>query len=178
MAKLKMTEDENGKSTKMAHSMVAKDGEVVKFVEDCSCEGQVENWLNNLLDAMRVTIRAEFSKSMKTVTEHARDKWLMMYPAQVSLAGTQICWTNDVNSAFQKLEEGYENALKDYYKRQISQLNYLIVLLLGNLTKGERQKIMTVCTIDVHSRDTVAKLISKKLESLLSFDWQSQLRHR
>ena len=46
-----------------------------------------------------------------------------------------------MNNAFHRLEEGYENALKDYYKKQIAQLNSLIVLLLGNLSKGDRQKV-------------------------------------
>ena len=60
---------------------------------------------------------------------------------KVALAGTQIFWTTEVNNAFHRLEEGYENALKDYYKKQIAQLNALIVLLLGNLSKGDRQKV-------------------------------------
>ena len=37
---------------------------------------------------------------------------------------------------------------------------------------------MSICTIDVHSRDTVAKMIQQKVESVFSFSWQSQLRHR
>lgn len=37
---------------------------------------------------------------------------------------------------------------------------------------------MTVCTIDVHSRDVIAKMISQKVESSTAFQWQSQLRHR
>ena len=65
--------------------------------------------------------------------------------------------------AFGKLEEGYEAAIKDYYKKQIAQLNNLITLLLGKLSKGDRQKIMTICTIDVHSRDVVGKLITHKV---------------
>ena len=65
---------------------------------------------------------------------------------------TQIIFNNQVGVAFNKLDEGYESAMKDYYKKQIAQLNNLISLLLGKLTKGERQKIMTICTIDVHSR--------------------------
>lgn len=36
-------------------------------------------------------------------------------------------------------------------------------MLLGDLTPGDRQKIMTVCTIDVHARDVVANLISQKV---------------
>ena len=66
----------------------------------------------------------------------ARDLWLFDYPAQVSLCGTQVWWTTEVGIAFTKLEEGYENAIKDYYKKQIAQLNNLITLLLGSLTKG------------------------------------------
>jgi len=65
--------------------------------------------------------------------------------------------------AFGRLEEGYENAMKDYNKKQIQQLNNLITMLLGDLTKGDRQKIMTICTIDVHARDVVAKMIAQKV---------------
>lgn len=40
-------------------------------------------------------------------------------------------------------------------------------MLLGDLTPGDRQKIMTVCTIDVHARDVVANLITQKVLRLL-----------
>lgn len=49
-----------------------------------------------------------------------------------------------------------------YLLPQISQLNALITLLIGNLNAGDRMKIMTICTIDVHARDVVAKMISAK----------------
>ena len=68
-----------------------------------------------------------------------------------------------VGFAFNKLEEGYESAIKDYYKKQIAQLNNLITLLLGKLKKGDRQNIMTICTIDVHSRDVVGRIITRLL---------------
>ena len=35
----------------------------------------------------------------------------------MALAGTQIWWTTEVNIAFSRMEEGYENALKDYWRR-------------------------------------------------------------
>ena len=175
MAKLKMGIGADGN---LAVQMTSKDGETVNFTVPCLCEGQVEVWLNRLMDAMRSTIRSEFEKSMGTYEDAMRDQWLFDYPAQVALAGTQIFWSLEVSNSFAKLEEGYENALKDYYKKQINQLNSLITLLLGSLTKGERQKVMTICTIDVHSRDVVSKMIQNKVDSNLSFSWQSQLRHR
>ncbi len=65
--------------------------------------------------------------------------------------------------AFARLEEGYDNAMKEYYKKQVSQLNTLISMLVGQLTPGDRQKVMTICTIDVHARDVVAKMIAQKV---------------
>lgn len=97
---------------------------------------------------------------------------------QVGLCITQIWWSIEVNEALKKQQEGYENAMKDYQRKQINQLNALITLLLGELSAGDRQKIMTICTIDVHSRECVAKMISQRVENASAFQWQSQLRHR
>lgn len=177
MAKLKLRD--TGKEIEtQAYCMIAKDGEEVDFCQECICEGQVEVWLNRLMNAMRETLRLSLSDAVKTYEVKPRDQWLFDYPSQVSLCGTQIWWTSEVGIAFGKFEEGYENAIRDYYKKQIAQLNNLITLLLGSLTKGDRQKVMTICTIDVHSRDVVGKLITSKIESVLAFMWQSQLRHR
>ena len=37
---------------------------------------------------------------------------------------------------------------------------------------------MTICTIDVHARDVVAKLIQQKVENAQAFTWLCRLRHR
>jgi len=51
-------------------------------------------------------------------------------------------------------------------------------MLVGKLSENDRQKIMTICTIEVHNRDVVAKLILQKVENSQAFTWLSQLRHR
>ncbi|KAL4716976.1 hypothetical protein ACJJTC_012787 [Scirpophaga incertulas] len=177
MAKLKFAYSENPKE-KLALGMIAKDGEYVTFQGTCLCNGAVEIWLNSLQLIMRSTIRHNFGEAFKSYKVKPREEWLFDFMAQVSLCGTQIWWTTDVNLAFSKLESGSENALKDYYKKQLLQLSTLITLLVGELTKQDRQKIMTICTIDVHSRDVVSKLIIEKIETGSAFQWQSQLRHR
>lgn len=69
---------------------------------------------------MRETIRQNFLESTLSYEEKPREQWLFDYPAQVSLCGTQIWWTTEVNIAFARLEEGYENALKDYQRKQVN----------------------------------------------------------
>ncbi|XP_058061407.1 LOW QUALITY PROTEIN: dynein beta chain, ciliary-like [Anopheles bellator] len=166
-------------SSRTAVGMISKENEeFVAFKDPCDCSGKVEIWLNRVTDSMRLTLRDLFEQAVAAYEEKPRDVWTLDWPAQPALCATQIWWTTEVNVAFGKLEEGYENALKDYQKKQILQLNALIVRLCGDLSQGVRQKIMTICTIDVHSRDVVAKMIQQKVESGLAFQWQSQLRHR
>ncbi|XP_051851510.1 dynein axonemal heavy chain 9 [Antechinus flavipes] len=178
MARMKFQVDSNKKTTKKSLGMYSKEEEYVNFSEPCDCNGQVEIWLNHILDHMRATIRHEMTEGVTAYEEKPREQWLFDYPAQVALTCTQIWWTTEVGIVFARLEEGYENAMKEYYKKQVTQLNTLITMLIGQLSKGDRQKIMTICTIDVHARDVVAKMISQKIESTQAFLWLSQLRHR
>lgn len=120
MAKLKFKEDEEGNLTKTAVGMYSKEGEYVEFNEVCMCTGQVEVWLNRLMKAMCSTVRHYMCEAVVTYEEKPREQWLFDYMAQVALCGTQIWWTTEVGIAFGRLEEGYENALKDYYKKQVS----------------------------------------------------------
>ncbi|KAH8382612.1 hypothetical protein KR009_004377 [Drosophila setifemur] len=142
------------------------------------CGGRVELWLRAIIQQMRSTLHELFRRALRAFGGKPRELWLYDWPAQVALCCSQISWTADVNRSFGCMEEGYEGVMKELHKRQIAQLNALINLLLGELSPGDRQKIMTICTIDVHSRDVVGKIIATKVDNSLAFQWQSQLRHR
>uniref|UniRef100_A0A6I8PET2 Dynein axonemal heavy chain 11 n=2 Tax=Ornithorhynchus anatinus TaxID=9258 RepID=A0A6I8PET2_ORNAN len=171
-------EDYQQMLTNTATGMFSKEKESVPFHAACDCVGQVETWLKRLEGTMRETVRRSIPEATAAYEEKPREQWIFDFPAQAVLTSSQIWWTTDVGIAFSRLEEGFETALKDYHKKQIAQLNALIALLLGELAPGDRQKIMTVCTIDVHARDVVAKLVAQKVTSSQAFAWLSQLRHR
>ncbi|KAM6297472.1 dynein axonemal heavy chain 17 [Aegotheles albertisi] len=178
LAKLKFKTSSDKKPLKVALGMFSSDEEYVPLDAECHLSGQVEVWLNRVLASMRSTLRHLIPEAVVTYEEKPREQWVFDYPAQVALTCSQIWWTTEVGIAFSRLEEGYESAMKDYNKKQINQLNALISLLIGTLTAGDRMKIMTICTIDVHARDVVAKMILAKVENAQAFTWQSQLRHR
>jgi dynein heavy chain len=169
--------------TKNANGMISLDGEEVKFRDDkgfntCLCEGRVEIWLMDVLIAMQETLRWQCKDAFVAYEEKPRSDWVFDNAAQVTLVGTQVWWATEVNIAFAKLEEGYENALKDYIKKHIGFLNELITLLQGTLTKQHRVMLQTTCTVDVHSRDVCIGMVAQKAENAEAFLWQSQLRHR
>ncbi|KAM6995333.1 dynein axonemal heavy chain 11 [Tautogolabrus adspersus] len=174
---LEFAENKELDNPKLAVGMYSKEREYVPFKTECCCYGPVEAWLTCLEETMRECVRGHLSEAVSVYEDRPREQWILDFPAQVALTGSQIWWSNDMELVFKRLEEGFDSALKDYNKKQISHLNLLISMLLGELSSGDRQKIMTICTIDVHARDIVASLIAQKVTTSQSFQWLSQLRH-
>ena len=174
---LKFTLDEGGAPTKEAVGMYSGEGEYVAFDKPCSCDGSVEVWLQRVVDAMRAGLRAEFRAAMPTYDEKPRAKWIFDQSVQNTVVISRVAYTQEINAGFEALEEGNESALKDVYNKQLTQIAALIELINGELSKNDRKKIVTLCTIDVHARDVVAKLVERRIESGSAFEWASQLRY-
>ena len=70
---------------KIAVGMFSSEREYVDFEDECDCDGQVEVWLNRVMNSMRAAIRHYLSEAVVTYEEKAREKWLFDYAAQVEL---------------------------------------------------------------------------------------------
>ena len=161
-------------------TMIAKDREEVKFHIPFVIAGAVENWLNELTEAMKNCLKHHMSDAIETAVnwdvEKPRHLWLYDYPAQVVLNSTQIYWTEETEISLEEYENGQEDSVKRYLGVCNARLEKLINLVLGDLSKADRCKIIALITLDVHSRDVVQKLVDEKIEGPLSFMWQQQLR--
>lgn len=178
---LVFVKDEQGnKNIKLANEMVAKDKERLMLAEPFPLEGEVERYLNNLTEAMRYTLKLKMQDGYHTAgnweVDKPRHEWLFYYPAQTVVTTTQIYWTEETETALEDLSGGQEDAVKRYLAVCDQRLQELIKLVLGQLSKGDRVKIITIITLDVHARDVIQKLIDEKVEGLEAFLWQQQLR--
>ncbi len=181
LANLSFVKSETGEiSSKTVDSMIAKDGERVGLSEEFTMEGEVENYLNRLTAAMQQSLRIILSdaieKAVSWEIETPRHEWLFKYPAQLCITGTQIYWSDETQLALEEYESGQEDAIKRYLQICNNRLSALIQLVLGELTPADRTKIISLITMDVHSRDVVDRLIEQKTEGPTAFAWQQQLR--
>jgi dynein heavy chain, axonemal len=67
--------------------------------------------------------------------------------------------------------------LQAEWEKQKSQLADLVVEINKPLKKLDRATLITLCTIDVHARDVLGRLIEERVEDATCFQWQSQLRY-
>jgi len=173
---------EEGAVQNVADSMTAKDGEVIDFRSPFEISGPVENWLNDLTRKQQDTLKEILYDAQEAAVQwdvgegKPRHMWLDDYPAQVSLAATQIFWTEETERSLDDFEGGQDDAVKKYLGVCNDRLNALIERVLGKLSKPLRTKIITVITIDVHARDVIQTLIDTKASSTDSFTWAQQLR--
>jgi len=96
---------------------------------------------------MRDSIRDIAADSLKRFQKKEKKDWLEDDPAQVSLLVNLVNWVSNVEKAFA------ESAMSKCYDLQVVLLTELIKMVQGELTKGMRQKIMCMITMDAHSRD-------------------------
>ena len=116
--------------------------------------------------------------SINASLDFPKEKWVDMFVAQHCLTAGQVWWTTEVNTAFDRLEQGNEAAMKEYLVLILAGLTSYTNMVLGDLSKEKRTKVKTLITIDVHARDIVLKLINDKVDSPFAFAWQSQLKYR
>lgn len=72
----------------------------------------MEIWLQNVVDAMRKALSAEYKAAVVAYDEKPRGKWLFDQSVQTTITTSRTFFTQEVNSAFNDMEDGKEDALK------------------------------------------------------------------
>lgn len=164
MKDMKFIENESGpRPYRTAQGMFAKDGEYVPFLSPFTCMNAVENYLCDLEKKMQDTLKAIIITAKDTTddwnVDNPREMWLDGYCAQLALLATQIVWTEETIRTFDDLESGSESAMKEFLTLIKNRISKLIMRVRGNLNMETRIKVITIITIDVHSRDVIKKFV-------------------
>ncbi|CAJ1329579.1 unnamed protein product [Effrenium voratum] len=163
---------------RMACGHRAKDGEFVAWPADPGIfvlEGPVEQYLAGLESHVRLALREILEQACDGV-RWPRETWLDDYCAQLSLLATQVIWTEETTRAFEDMEAGSETAMKDYKRVNDDRIEKLIRRVQRESDKELRTKVITIITIDVHSRDVIESFVLQKVNEANDFRWGSQLR--
>eukprot|EP00927_Polykrikos_kofoidii_P031997 TRINITY_DN2738_c0_g1_i1.p1 TRINITY_DN2738_c0_g1~~TRINITY_DN2738_c0_g1_i1.p1 ORF type:complete len:3358 (+),score=626.85 TRINITY_DN2738_c0_g1_i1:1049-10075(+) len=157
-------------------AMISAEGELVQFsrtvnVNEGQNKGAVERWLVEVEVVMMDTLRDNTKRSNDAYVGANRPKWCCEWPGQVVLCTDCIYWTTEVTEALKK------GAIADYEKQLFDQLNDIVELIRGEMTKLARVTVCAMVTIDVHARDVVTDMAKNNIDSPEDFAWLQNLRY-
>lgn len=144
--------------------------EYVEFTRELKLENKVEIYLQWVIDSMRDSLKDIAIASIKKFQTVDKETWLMQDPSQVTLLINNCNWVINVEKAFANIPSDAK-ALEKAFEGQKEDLNYLIMLVQGQLTKPVRQKVMCLITMDAHSRDIIEQLVKEGVKKQDEFQW-------
>ncbi|CAG5929115.1 unnamed protein product [Menidia menidia] len=158
-------------------NMVSPEGEKVRLTEGLKAQGNVEDWLCRVEEAMYSSLRRLSKAAIADYQGKSREDWVVAgHPSQVVLTVSQMMWCRDMDACLEGDHDHFA-ALQEFELTSFARLNTLAALVRGQLPALHRNIITALITIDVHARDIVTDLIQQKVDSRSSFEWQRQLRY-
>lgn len=171
----------NAKNAHVISAMISGEGEIVEFPTIVTAHGPVESWLVEVEKAMRSSLYEDGVKALNGYPiEDAIDRkdWLFGFSAQMIILVDQVYWTRNVTEAIAQVENGNDpHAISEFLQFSLKQIDGMVKLVRGPLSKLQRILMGAVITIDVHARDVVRSLEESKVSSLSDFEWTRQLRY-
>ena len=154
-------------------TIVSVEGESVPLCKeiDPAETGAVEKWMLEFEDVMKASLLKVTRESVVSYTTKPREEWILDWPGQVVIAGSQVHWTKEVTDAI------VAGSLKEYGEKSNVQLTNIVNMVRGELTKLERATMSALVTIDVHARDVVVQMSADGVHDPKDFKWLAQLRY-
>ncbi|XP_069560973.1 dynein axonemal heavy chain 6 [Brachyistius frenatus] len=154
--------------------MVSPEGEKVRLIRGLKAQGNVEDWLCKVEEAMFVSLRRLSKAAIADYQMTSREEWVVAgHPSQVVLTVSQIMWCREMDACL----GGDFADLQEFEVINFDRLNALAALVRGQLPALHRNIITALITTDVHARDIVTDLVRQKVDSRSNFEWQRQLRY-
>jgi len=170
--------DTSGKTTtKKIKAVASAEGELIPLESLVVPEGSVEGWLTKLEKEIQVSINGIVERgAIEVMDTHHLEQFVDDFPAQVAVLCLQILWTIQCEDAMVKAKAGDRNVMALNNKKVSGVLKQLVSRTGQDLSILDRKKTENLITIQIHQKDIIADLYSKRIKDPYHFEWQKQMR--
>ena len=162
-------------ASKISH-MVSPQHEVVEMDTPVDTKGNIEVWLQRLVDGMKDTVCAITKRANSNVHRQELETFIFGHPAQIALLGIQFMWTADTQSALTSSKTDKSIMSKNMKKTDAILKEMITITVKTSLTKIQRTNLETCITVHMHQKESTEDLLKKKIKDPTDFEWLKQAR--
>lgn len=148
----------------------------VEFEHPVDAKGNIEVWLQRLVDGMQDTVKQTIKRAVRNVQEMNLDDFIFSNPAQISLLGIQFQWTADTQAALSAAKSDKTIMSKNMKKVDQILRDMVLITLRTELSRIERINLETCITVHMHQKESTEELVRKKIKDPTDFEWLKQVR--
>jgi len=156
-------------------AMISPEGEEIELGKNLKARGNVEDWLSAVEANMKLSLQKLMKVGLLDYPTKERKDWVREHSGQIVATAAQMTWVQGSEAALRS--ENPVESMGKWYQENLGELQELIVLIRGELTKRQRAVIVALVTTDVHARDILETLYNDKIDDIGNFMWQMQLRY-
>lgn len=161
-------------STKISH-MYSPQREEVEMDYQVDTKGNIEVWLQRLVDGMKDTVCAIIKAANRNVYNQELEPFIFGHPAQIALLGIQFMWTADTQTALTNAKTDKGIMSKNMKKTDAVLKEMVTITVKTSLTKIQRTNLETCITVHMHQKESTEDLVKKKIKDPTDFEWLKQV---
>lgn len=146
--------------------MKSSEDEIVELkdvISTSKAKGQVEKWLLELEANMIESVHKVIRESLEVYPNTTRIDWVRQWPGQAVLCVTQTFWTSFVHEAIRL----GPSAMDAFLQENNSQIEEVVRVVRGKLSKQNRTTLQALIVLDVHARDVLTALIQQQVTEII-----------
>ena len=161
--------------------IASAEDEIVKLASPVRAEGNIEEWLLRLLNAMMESVNGIIAHAALECECLATEELTHKYQSQVALLAIQMKWTLDSEEALYR-SRSERSIMAATNKRHNARLGSLVAMNMRDDAElrahgsWTRKKVETLILVDVHQRDVFEEVVRKRVRDPEDFEWQKQAR--
>jgi dynein heavy chain, axonemal len=162
-------------ASKITH-MYSPQREEVEMDTHVDTKGNIEVWLQRLVDSMKNTVCAIIKAANRNVYNQELEAFIFSHPAQIALLGIQFMWTADTQQALTNAKTDKSIMSKNMKKTDSILKEMVTITVKASLTKIQRTNLETCITVHMHQKESTEDLLKKKVKDPTDFEWLKQAR--
>lgn len=151
--------------------------ESIVFDQRVFCGGQVEKWIQNLINFLHDFVKSKLEFSLQSYSSISLNDWVLGMPTYIALLTLHVIFTKDIDECFANLDNN-SRAFTNYENSLIKKIADLSHTILSPLANSEILKLSAVIAL-LNSQMSIIRTLSEKVQhNSPKLNWKNRIKLR